>query len=454
MGTYNPKGKDSYFVRTKLYAQDKMTKPLQAVGRGLDKLTGKSNKTSKSIFSLGNAFGILSIAVAARQFKRNIVGRFAAQERSINSLAQALRNLGLASERELIPAVDALREHAALLQDTTLAADEAILEGTATIAQLAGVSDIAQLKQLQEALVGIAHVFFRGEMVQAGTQIGKSLGSTINTLSRYGFTVDTTATQQEKINQLLEQSGGLMKIAEAAADDLQGQWIQLGNSIGDIGETFGRFLITVTDMRSSVDTLRATMVDPFHEKLLGEEPNKKIKATIKFLQFLKGGLKRFYVTLEWLTKSGKILFDSFFIAIGEKLEWLIHKIITLSRATEAGIISVITGGAVDNVNKVLAEQEAKWNKMVEFRDNQRDDLERLKNELQELEQDMVVLSNQSYNDNQMLYRHKQFLLDMSQMRRDHSKEIQEIREKYVHDELDMLERITKAHEKQAISTLR
>lgn len=217
---------------------------LKRAGAGLGKLKA-------SVLSLNTALVAIGVT-AALAIGKKLVGAFGKQERAILRVKQSLANAGIFSE-EL---TRKLEKNAAALQRVTQAGDEAILEGTATVADLAKELTGGDFLKVQEAMIGLADTFFNGDVRQASTLLAKTLGSSTNALARYGIEIDTTASQQEKLNQILAITGPMFLTSKAAATDVMGVVAQLSNSLGDLQEAFGGIIVATFGLRDGTDSLR------------------------------------------------------------------------------------------------------------------------------------------------------------------------------------------------------
>ena len=68
--------------------------------------------------------------------------------------------------------------------------------------------------------------------------------STTNALSRFGLQLDTTATAEEKLASLVEQTAAMFEVSQERADTLSGRWVQMKNVVGDLREEFGRLIVS------------------------------------------------------------------------------------------------------------------------------------------------------------------------------------------------------------------
>lgn len=227
----------------------KPTRNLSLIGRGMEALKGRALALGAAI---AGAFAVRKVL----DFARTSLQAFGRQERAILRVNSALLNMNQFTEENS----EALQASAAALQRVTTAGDEAILEATATIGDLAKELTVGELAQAQKAAIALADTFFDGNLSSAAVQLAKSIGSSVNSLSRYGVEIDTTATQSEKLQQILEFTEGMFLTSQRAATDLSGRYAQLTNSVGDVTESFGGILshgLGLTDlllkMRIAVD---------------------------------------------------------------------------------------------------------------------------------------------------------------------------------------------------------
>lgn len=191
----------------------------------------------------------VSVRAIARQ-ARESVQAFAVQERAVVQLASALESFGRGGTANL----KLLTDEAARLQRVFAAADEEIIAATATLSKLAPALNVDQLRQAQTLLVGLADTFFDGKIDAAAVQLGKSLGSTVNSLSRYGIQVDTTADAAGRLEQILASDSlqAAIEGAAASAQTLEGRTQSLRNSFGDFQEALGQVVTGVLGLRDNL----------------------------------------------------------------------------------------------------------------------------------------------------------------------------------------------------------
>lgn len=231
-------------------------KNLGVIRRGLKGITDAAKRAGAALVA---AFAVGKL----KQYGQAALQAFGRQERAILKVNSALQNMGRFSEENS----KALQDNAAALQRVTEAGDEAILEATASIAELANELTVGELAKSQAAVIAIADTFFDGNLSSAAALVAKSIGSSTNALARYGIELDTSASQSEKLNQIVERSAPLFRTSMRAAADLEGQNTQLSNSWGDLQEVVGGIIargLNLVDrlgrIREVVDSVSAALV--------------------------------------------------------------------------------------------------------------------------------------------------------------------------------------------------
>ena len=220
-------------------------KQLGKVGRALKGLSGQAKAMGASLIA---AFAVRRI----QQYITTVLSAFGRQERAILRVNSALLNMGQFTEEN----AKFLQDHAAGLQRITTAGDEAILEATATIGDLAKELTVGELAKAQEAAIALADTFFDGNLSSAASLLAKTLGSSTNALSRYGIEIDTAATQSEKLEEILGITNDLFLTSQRAAVDLTGRTAQLSNSWGDMHEAIGRIISRGLGLTGALGSIR------------------------------------------------------------------------------------------------------------------------------------------------------------------------------------------------------
>jgi len=222
--------------------------------------------------------GIGAAAIALRKVSQAIrasIKLFAIQQEAEVGLRAALEQTGKVGEA----AFQLIAKSASDLQKITTKADEALLDATSTLALLAPALDAEQLVEAQKAIIGIADVFLKGDVQNAAALIGKTLGSSTNALTRYGLTLDATASTQEKFTKTIEFATSFFAVSQAKAETLTGKLQQLSNAWGDLGEALGAFigerpLVTafIDELKGLIESLTAILrgTAPDIERLFNE----------------------------------------------------------------------------------------------------------------------------------------------------------------------------------------
>jgi hypothetical protein len=130
-----------------------------------------------------------------------------------------------------------LLAHASALQKQTAFGDEAIIGVQASIA--AFIKDEDQIKKATEATLDLS-VATGMDLKSAGDLVAKTLGSSLNAMSRYGVAVDGAVGSTERLESLTNNVAKLFGgQAKAQADTMTGALDQMHNALGDVAENIG-----------------------------------------------------------------------------------------------------------------------------------------------------------------------------------------------------------------------
>lgn len=204
---------------------------IRMVGKGMIDITNQGRLVQNSFATIRSkllltsfAFGLVTAAVG-----RNIKA-FAEQQESVLRLGLQFGS----------SAANELAEFASAQQKITRFGDEVI---NSVMSQFGAYgANVEQTKLLTTATLDLAEG--QGmDLNSAALLVAKSFGSTTNALSRYGITIDSSSSKQEKINQIITQSqkkyGGLAKLLGGMAGS---EITQLSMAFGDLRERFGDVL--------------------------------------------------------------------------------------------------------------------------------------------------------------------------------------------------------------------
>jgi len=215
----------------------------EVVIKATDKASPTVKKTEKSFTKLGNFLkvGFVAAGAAAVAILRKLsvsmeqaTTAASAQQDAVEGLRAQLSALGPAADG----VTAALAKQAAELQSITRFGDEATI---AAQTQLAVFTQSEEgIKRLTVASQDFATAQGIG-LVQASQLLAKTLGSTTNSLSRYGIVVEGAAGSSERLDSLV---GNLAELfggrATAAANTYAGALEQLANAHGDTAEAIGK----------------------------------------------------------------------------------------------------------------------------------------------------------------------------------------------------------------------
>tara|TARA_B100000519_G_scaffold84528_1_gene73213 strand:- start:5981 stop:7945 length:1965 start_codon:yes stop_codon:yes gene_type:complete len=226
---------------------EKHLKGLGFTQRQANKLLSQQNKLTlfgvKNQRLLGNSFATVrsklllysfAIGGAVALFDK-FFGKTIIQEKAERKLEQALGKTS-----------SALLNHASALQKVTTFGDESIISAQALLG--AFIKDEEQIKLATEATLDLASA--KGiDLKSAADLVSKTLGSTTNSLSRYGIKVEGAVGSTRRLESL---TGSIAKLfggqARAEADTLGGSVEQLSNVAGDASEALGKALQPVIEI--------------------------------------------------------------------------------------------------------------------------------------------------------------------------------------------------------------
>ena len=195
---------------------------------------------SKAIDGLNVRFSVLRSKLLLASFGVALLNK------SIGSLVRAQGEQEL-SEKKLEQALGrtsiALLSQASALQQVSTFGDETIISAQALIA--AFIDDEEQIKAATKATLDLAAA--KGmDLSSAADLVSKTLGSSTNSLSRYGIEVRGTVGSTERLDSLTrsiaDTFGGQ---AKSQADTLSGSILQMKNAMGDTSEVMGLALSPV-----------------------------------------------------------------------------------------------------------------------------------------------------------------------------------------------------------------
>ncbi len=196
--------------------------------RNLRNMDKASNRLLPRLSVLRSKLLIVSFALAivGTAFKK-VFDKMIIQEQAEKKLEVALGKVN----KQLL-------NQASALQKVTTFGDEAIIEVQALIGSF--VKDEEAIKKATKATLDLAAA--KGmDLKSAGDLVSKTLGSSTNSLSRYGIEVTGAAGSTKRLESLTQNIATLFGgQAAAAADTLGGRVQQMTNAFGDANESLGK----------------------------------------------------------------------------------------------------------------------------------------------------------------------------------------------------------------------
>jgi uncharacterized membrane protein len=210
-------------VRIKMTADDLASGKIKDVGNSAENTADKFRNMRGTFLAMGAAGAAITGVLAL--FTKSALE----QQVGVNLLDNALQNVGhsYAAEKESIEAV------IGALQDKTNIGDEDQRQSLATLIALTGDYEVSL--QALEVIADMATAMQMDFSVDS-ILVAKALAGQTSSLSRYGITIDSSATKTEVLAALTEKFGGA---AEAAANPMT----QLGNRTGDFAQAIGDVLV-------------------------------------------------------------------------------------------------------------------------------------------------------------------------------------------------------------------
>lgn len=206
------------------------------ISRSAKKIGASFKAAALSVKGLVAAFIALAALRQVIIWMKESINLAAIQEAAINKLESAMKAVG----QFTVEGSKDLQNFASKMQRLTTVGDETTLAMLGTLRTLTKL-DNEGLKKAAQSAIGLAKVM--GINVQnAALTVGKSIGSNVNALIRFGVELDTTATQQEKATQLLKGTAAMFEVAKGEVNTFTGAVTQLGNIWGDLRESLGFFV--------------------------------------------------------------------------------------------------------------------------------------------------------------------------------------------------------------------
>lgn len=325
---------------------------------GFKVLQAQVEETEGSVFSLK---GLIQ-AVAATEIVSGLVKlveAFGAEEQAITNLNAALRVTGRFTEEGSL----SIQHMADSMQDLTTTGRLAAVQVSATVAQLATQLSTDQLAQVQKAAIGLADAFGI-DLNRAAVLITKSLEGSTNALQRYGISVDVTADQQTRFNQLMEQLDPLFQISIERAKTFSGMWEQAKNAMADTTRLLGELIIRILGLETSGRSLRDVVVDL--NNWIKENAGEFVKwggVVMDALRIAVSGFELLFTHIFSNLKAVAVAFGELIAAVVETLRGNFDAAADHATAAQDAILNAMTGMA-HSITLKIKEIKDEWAKMV------------------------------------------------------------------------------------------
>lgn len=280
--------------------QSEADKTGKKIGDSFGGGAGGIGQLKTAFVGLAAAIGALKIAGELKSFLSESVSAASQQNDAVARL-----NTSLALTGQLLPGVSGrLQEYASSLQKTTKFGDEAILESSALIQSLAGLSE-GGLKRATKASLDLSTALGI-DLNTASSLVAKGATGAVESFSRYGIQVKKGATESETLSNLLTQLekkfGGA---SEAAANTYSGAIQNLTNNYGDLKEQIGFTISQSPAIVAAIKTVSKIIAE------LGES----LKKAFGKEDLFKGFIIQLIEVVQVATKAGEVLGNIFSTAL-------------------------------------------------------------------------------------------------------------------------------------------
>jgi len=214
--------------------------------RRLEDFQGSGQQAERSTQSLTRSIGAKVAAIGAAtlsvrsliQQTRASIAAYEEREQAEVSLRAAIQATGAEAEMSVASVV----QYANAIQDTTTFSSEAATQAAAT---LQSFSDLRQ-DGIEEALPAVADLAtaMGMDLDRAAQLVARSVSGTTNALGRYGIEIDTSASESERLEQVLgEIEGKFGGVSEEMANAATGAIPQFTNALDDSRALMGQMII-------------------------------------------------------------------------------------------------------------------------------------------------------------------------------------------------------------------
>ncbi len=172
------------------------------------------------------------------------IGSFVRAAQDAESADMALKGSFRATGLEVNLNAQRMSQYAAQLQKTTIYEDDMLKRQMAQMQNIGRFTNTDTLMGATKAAIGLSAAFGI-DLATAMDLVGKAAAGNTSMLGRYGIVLNETASQAEKLSQLISIGTGYFKLAEDQAGTSAGSVAQLKNAWGDLQEVLAEGVLPV-----------------------------------------------------------------------------------------------------------------------------------------------------------------------------------------------------------------
>ncbi|GAB1366032.1 hypothetical protein MASR1M36_09030 [Candidatus Cloacimonadaceae bacterium] len=172
------------------------------------------------------------------------IGEMVRAAQDAESAEMALKGSFRATGLEVDLNAQKMAQYAAELQKTTIYEDDMLKRQMAQMQNIGRFDNTDTLMGATKAAIGLSTAFGI-DLATAMDLVGKAAAGNTSMLGRYGIVLNETASQAEKMSQLISIGTGYFKLAEDQARTSTGSVEQLKNTWGDLQEVLAQGLLPV-----------------------------------------------------------------------------------------------------------------------------------------------------------------------------------------------------------------
>jgi len=217
--------------KAKIGILQNLNKPFNAAYEGVRQFT---SQLGLAISGVQQIYGALD----------RTIGSFVRAAQDAESADMALKGSFRATGLEVEGNAQKMSQYAAQLQKTTVYEDDMLKRQMAQMQNIGRFDNTATLMGATKAAIGLSAAFGI-DLATAMDLVGKAAAGNTSMLGRYGIVLNETASQAEKMSQLISIGTGYFKLAEDQAGTSAGSVAQLKNAWGDLQEVLAEGVLPV-----------------------------------------------------------------------------------------------------------------------------------------------------------------------------------------------------------------